>query len=164
MAWAWPGLPLVSAPSLNGTAVKSPSGILTMLQGSERMPADTESAASGVPETVAVTTFQIAALAASLVANTATSTAGTATMNKTAGLITTEPLTTDAGASYTFTLVNSLIPAGSPTPTVALYNGTNTGGSMALTSVANGAGSSVFVFTNVGSTALNGTVLIAFHV
>jgi hypothetical protein len=117
------------------------------------------------PVTAAATAFQIATHVAGLVANQATSTAGAATLNTMSGLITTEALTTAPGATYTFTLTNSLITSTtSPAPQVQMLDKTNTGGATQINSITNAAGSSVFVFQNTGTSAWNGTRLIAFHI
>jgi hypothetical protein len=125
---------------------------------------DVQTTAGQQPITVAVTAFQIAAAAAELIANTATSTVHAATLNTVAGLITTEALTTAAGATYTFTLTNSLLVAGAAAPEIVVKSGTNTAGIFQVTSITNATGSTVIVLTNIGTAAFNGTILIAFHV
>lgn len=95
--------------------------------------------------------------------STATSTAGAATVNTQTGVITTEALTTAVDASYTMTLTNSLITANSIVlPTIS--KGTATQGNLVPGFVTPAAGSAVMIFTNVGSTLLNGTVKIGFKV
>ena len=93
----------------------------------------------------------------------ATSTAAAATMNVESGTITTESLATAAQASYTFTLTNSLITTGS----MVLYTvekGSATTGGLVPAYTANTAGSSVVIFQNPGSAAVNGTVKLHFVV
>lgn len=58
---------------------------------------------------------------------TVTAVTGAATLNKASGKITSEALTTAAGASYTLTLTNSAI-AAADTVYVSLANGTNSAG------------------------------------
>ena len=152
---------------LNFNSSFTPGGVAppyTQLGAAALVSADTEVNSGSQPQTVAATAFQIAAHAAGLAANTATSTAGAATLNTKVGRVTTEALSTAVGATYTFTLTNSLITATGPVPQVMLLDGTNTAGVVQLTSITNGAGSSVFVFTNVGTAAFNGTMQLAFHV
>lgn len=175
--WLTSGVQTVGAITVNGVvqtigginfnAGFTPGGAAppyTQLGAGALISADTEVNAGVQPQTVAATAFQIAAHAVGLMANTATSTAGAATLSTKSGRVTTEALTTAPGATYTFTLTNTLITAAGPVPQVELIDGTNTGGAVQLTSIANGAGSSVFVFTNVGATAFNGTMQLAFHV
>lgn len=123
---------------------------------------DTNAPAGAQPQTTAIPLIALAGALATLLTNTATSTAAAATLNTDAGLITTEALTTAAGASYTFTLTDSLILAGPPPVNVSMSFGTNTTGAITLVSVTNAAGSSVFVFNNSGTAAFNGTMKIAF--
>lgn len=93
---------------------------------------------------------------------TATSTAAAATINHSGGTITTEALTTAAGATYTMTLTNSVIAADSVVmASVAL--GTATTGVPVVTTVKPAAGSVVIILQNIhASAALNGTIKISF--
>lgn len=95
---------------------------------------------------------------------TATATSGAATLAKSAGVITSEALSTAAGASYTLTLTNSAIAAGDQVlASVAL--GTATTGTPLITTVKEGAGSVVIIVQNVhASAALNGTIRVKFAV
>lgn len=93
---------------------------------------------------------------------TAAATGGAATLAKSAGVITSEALTTAALATYTLTLTNSTIAAADQVM-VSLQNGTNTQGWLHLERVTPGAGSVVIVVRNIHVTeALNGTIKIAF--
>ena len=95
---------------------------------------------------------------------TATASAGAATLNKMSGVITSESLTTAAGADYTLTLTDSDIAAGD-TVVASVGNGSNTGGVPNLASITPGAGSAVIVIQNIHATvALNGTLKIAFAI
>ena len=95
---------------------------------------------------------------------TAAATSGAATLNKMSGVITTEALTTAAGATYTLTLTNSDI-AATDLVFASIGNGTNTAGAPALTLITPGAGSVVIKVQNVhASAALNGTLLASFMV
>jgi hypothetical protein len=95
---------------------------------------------------------------------TATSTAAAATVNAQQGQITTEALTTAGAATYTFTLTNTYIKAGS----VVLFSvgkGTATAGALVPTYVTCSAGSCVAIFQNTtAATAVNGTVTLNFVV
>lgn len=146
-----PGLPVVG--STNYPA----------LTGYELSAFDTTTAAGAVPQSVAVSAFQIAAMAAGMSVNTATSTVGAATLNTLTGRIVTEALTTAAGANYTMTLTNSTIAATSVMQ-VAVTSLTNTIPGLSVFSVTPAAGSAVILIKNGGTLALNGTILITFQV
>ncbi len=93
---------------------------------------------------------------------TATAVSGAATLNRMLGEVTSESLSTAAGATYTLTLTNSFVSATDTIiPTVQL--GTATTGSPAVTTVTPGNGQVVIVVQNVAaSAALNGTIKIGF--
>lgn len=95
---------------------------------------------------------------------TTTAAAGAATLNKMAGVVTTEALTTAGLASYTLTLTNSTI-AAADLVFFSIANGTNTAGTP-LTGLAKpSAGSCTFTVYNAhGTVALNGTIVISFFV
>lgn len=95
---------------------------------------------------------------------TATATAGAATLSKTAGVITSEALTTAAGATYTLTLTNTKIAATSQVFASVAY-GTATAGMPCVTRVTPASGSVVIIVQNIhASAALDGTIKIAFMV
>ena len=95
---------------------------------------------------------------------TAAATAGAATLNKDAGVITSEALTTAAAAAYTLTITNSSIAAADQV-FASLQNGTNSAGIPVIERVTPGAGSVVIVVRNLhAADALNGTIKIAFAV
>lgn len=95
---------------------------------------------------------------------TASATAGAATLNKMAGVITSEALTTAAGAVYTLTLTNSVI-AAADMVFASVGDGTNTQGQPIVSNVDPAAGSVVIeVQNNHATEALNGTITIAFMV
>ncbi len=98
-----------------------------------------------------------------MVAGTATSTAGAATINNQSGVITTEALTTAAGGTYTMVLTNSLVTASSIVQPI-VGRGTNTACGLVPITVTPTAGSVTMIFQNVGLTALNGTLKIGFTV
>lgn len=95
---------------------------------------------------------------------TAAATAGAATLSKDSGKITSEALTTAAGATYTLTLTNTAIAAADMVfASVAL--GTATTGMPVITRVTPAAGSVVIIVQNIhASAALNGTIVISFMV
>jgi hypothetical protein len=95
-------------------------------------------------------------------AKTATATAGAATLNKGSGVITSEALTTAAGATYTLTITNSTIAATDLMfPSIQL--GTATTGTPVITTTTVTASTIVIVVQNIhASAALNGTVKISF--
>ena len=98
------------------------------------------------------------------VTGAATSTVGAATINSQTGQITTEALTTAAGATYTMTLTNSLIKASSIV-LVSVGKGTDTAGMPAVCFVTPATGSCVIIVQNVHAiNALNGTITLNFAV
>jgi hypothetical protein len=155
------GLPAVGPLVQNGTTVAIPP--LTQIPSTALLAADVPNTTGAPPISVAVNVFQIAAHAAALIKNTATSTAGAATLNAVEGLIQTESLSTAPGSTYTMTITNSLVAATSPIPSVEMLFYSNTAGQAQLNSITNGAGSVVAVFQNTGTAAFNGTFLIPFH-
>lgn len=95
---------------------------------------------------------------------TATATAGAATLSKMAGVITSEALTTAAGAEYTLTVTNTGV-AAADIVLCSVANGTNTTASPSITTVTPGAGSFVVKVLNENTaSALNGTIKISFLV
>lgn len=98
-----------------------------------------------------------------MVSGTATSTASAATINNQSGMVTTEALTTAAGATYLMTITNSLITANAVVlPTVG--RGTATSSGLVPIAVTPGAGSVAIVYQNVGLNAVNGTMKLGFTV
>lgn len=159
------GLPLIGAPTQNGVVQTAPNGIYTNLTArTSLIPIDTNLASGMAPQTVAASSFDVAALAAGLIKNQQTSTVHAATSNTNDVLVTTEALTTAVAATYTFTLTDSLVTLAGAPVLVQVHDGTNTTPGLVVTSVTNAAGSVVVVLTNNGSAALNGTILLAFHV
>lgn len=93
---------------------------------------------------------------------TATAVTGAATLNKASGKITSEALTTAAGASYTLTLTNSQI-AAADTVFVSIANGTNSAGLPIIGRITPAAGLATIIVHNMhASAALNGTLVISF--
>jgi hypothetical protein len=95
---------------------------------------------------------------------TAAAVAGAATLNKMAGVITSEALVTAGLADYTLTLTNSNIAAADQV-FAQVGNGTNTQGDPVVGVVTPAAGSVTIRIRNAHATqALNGTLIIAFMV
>lgn len=93
---------------------------------------------------------------------TATAVAGAATLNKNGGVVTSEALTTVAGADYTLTLTNSQIAAGDQV-FASVQNGTNSAGEPVVGAVTPGAGQVVIKVRNAHATdAFNGTLKVSF--
>jgi len=97
-------------------------------------------------------------------AGTASAVAGAATVSKQAGVVTSEALTTAAGATYTLTLTNTLVAATSIV-LASVSDGTNSQGTLTVGKITPGAGSVTIGVRNAHATeALNGTIKIAFAV
>lgn len=95
---------------------------------------------------------------------TATSTAGAATINHQAGVVTTEALTTASGSAYSFTLTNSRITAESIV-LCQLMGGTNTKYGLSFTAVPSSGSAAISVLNNdISAAALNGTLIFGFVV
>lgn len=95
---------------------------------------------------------------------TTTEVSSAATLNAYSGVVTSQSLTTAAGAVHTMTLTDSAIVAGSLV-LASVGNGTNTGGTPAMGPVTPGAGSATFTIQNIHATAaFNGTLVISFKV
>lgn len=97
--------------------------------------------------------------------NTATAASGAATLNSAgSGIITSESLTTAAGANYTLTLTADMVAAADLVfATVRL--GTSTAGEPMVESIAPAAGSVVILIrNNHGADAFNGTIKVGFLV
>jgi hypothetical protein len=92
--------------------------------------------------------------------------AGAATLNQGAGFVTSEALTTAAGANYTLTLTNSFIDANTLVIASVSYGsavGATTQGTPTVCQVLPAAGSATIVVRNVdGANAFNGTIVIGF--
>ena len=89
---------------------------------------------------------------------------GAATLNKYTGTVTSEALTTAAGAIYTLTLTNDHIEAGNRV-FVSLDNGSNTTEGITLLRTTVTATQAVILVKNThASSALNGTIKITFMI
>lgn len=95
---------------------------------------------------------------------TASATGGAATLSKMAGKVTSEGLTTAAGAAYTLTLTNTVI-AAADLVFASVANGTNSQGVPVIGLITPGAGScTIEVRNDHASAAFNGTIVISFLV
>jgi hypothetical protein len=96
---------------------------------------------------------------------TATASSGAATLNAAgSGIVTTESVTTAAGADYTLTLTNNMISAGDIVLT-SLQNGSNSAGIPTITTVTSSSNQVVILVHNFhASAAFNGTLKISFLV
>jgi len=89
--------------------------------------------------------------------------ANAVTINKSAGVVTTEALTTAGGAAQAITLTNSLI----GTTSVLLcqvQGGTNTTQDINVVAVPGNGSAVVTIYNNTAATALNGTIIFSFAV
>ena len=149
--WTTAGAPVVGSASY------------PQMLGYERASFDTETAGGSQPQTVGAPTFFAAALYFAMSNSAASALAGAATLNTVAGTITSEALTTAAGANYTLTLTDSAITAASVVLAAAYLKSSTTGGPLVVQSITPAAGSVVIVVKNAGSVALNGTIAILFQ-
>lgn len=95
---------------------------------------------------------------------TVTAAAGAATLDGQVGIVTTEALTTAAGADYTLTLTNARVKTGSVV-LASVFNGSNSAGTPIVRYIAPGDGVvTIKVYNLHSANALNGTLKIAFVV
>lgn len=141
-----------------------PSLAAASITGSETIPADTNLARGAAPQTVAITSANLKTYAQGGAIVTATGASNASTANGERVIITTEALTTAAGATFTETITDSSVVAASlANCSVAL--GTATTGMPAVTTTTPGAGSLVVIVQNIhASAALNGTIKIGCRI
>lgn len=108
------------------------------------------------------TSGKLTAGSVGVIGGTVTGSAGAATLNRSGGVVTTESLTTAAGATFTLTLTDSYIAAGD----IVLASVTTTGTGMPnVAKVTPAAGSVVIIIQNIhASAAFNAVLKIAFFV
>lgn len=135
------------------------------LTGNETVPADTHLSGGRNPQTVLITTSQLKDYAfGGTSSGTVSAVAGAATLNTGRGVVTSESLTTAAGAVYTLTLTDSVITADSIV-LVSVGNGSNTTVGPGLVGVVPSAGSATIAVRNThAASAFNGTIKISFVV
>ncbi len=85
------------------------------------------------------------------------------TINKMAGVITTEALTTAGGASQAIALTNSAITTSSVI-VCQVQGGSNTTQNITLVAAPGAGSATINIFNNTAATALNGTIVIGFAV
>lgn len=163
-----PGYNYAASDGVVGASGATGSNYWSQLGGYELVPADTQLGSGAAPQSVAPSVFQLGAFGAALAANTAgtcnvSSNTCTVTYNHELGVTTLSAgITTAAGAQFVATITDSAITAASKVQ-AAVYNVTNTTGPVQLVSVVPGSGSVVITFQNNGSSALNGTLAIAWQ-
>jgi hypothetical protein len=92
-----------------------------------------------------------------------TEAANAVTASGTSGVITTSSLTTAGGANYAITWTNTFI-ASTSVILLTLMGGTNTTNNITLKAVAGSGSSTLTIYNDTAATALNGTILIGYHV
>ena len=85
----------------------------------------------------------------------------TGTLNKMAGVITTESLNTAGAASQALTITDSKVSA-SDIIVVSQIGGTNTTRAISFVAVASAGSFVITVYNNTAATALNGTLILGF--
>lgn len=161
--WTTDGMGTVGPITVNGVVqTGNGGGLMPEIVSKATGAFDTQSPGGAQPQTVAVSAAQIACIALAMQANTFT---GTTTMsgNFISAHGVTAALATAVGATYTQTITNSLITAGS-VPTVDLRSITNTVPGLVPISLVTTAGQAVIVFQNQGGAAMNGTFVLGFHI
>lgn len=140
-----------------GTATSVVSALNAIVRAINALSLAISSGTAGV-----FTTLTTGALHLDTGTKTATATSGAATLNKQAGVVTSESITTAAGSDYTLTITNSNVVVGAQI-FASVQLGTATTGEPAVTSVTSAAGSVVIKIRNIAaSAAFNGTILISF--
>lgn len=94
--------------------------------------------------------------------NTASATAGAATLNAGSGVVTSESITTAAAATYSLTVTNNMV-AAADIVLASVFNGSNTTGAPVVSTVTPAAGTFTAVVRNNHATdAFGGTIKIGF--
>lgn len=160
------GLVDVGPASLQGIPLTNGNGTYPQITGYEQAPFDTNVANGANPQSVSAAAFNIAALYWALVHNTGTITSAAVTINKAVGLLTSDTLTTGAGATYTFTMTNSLITPASVIQVAAWIAASTAGGPLIVTNITANSGNCVISILNSGTAALNtsGSIVVLFQV
>lgn len=157
-------LALSSAPALAGAWLTAgmPSLPAASVTGAETLPLDMNTSAGAQQQ--ALTTGNLKTYANGGAIVTGTSASGAVTANGERVFITTESLTTAAGAVFTETLTDSSV-AASSVVLCSVGNGTNSAGTPALANITPASGSAVIKVQNIhASAALNGTLTIACRI
>lgn len=141
-----------------------PGQVVDALGGLELVPVDTQLASGTNPQTVSATSFDLVAVAAGLIGNVGTVATGTVTLNTRSGLVNTGSLSTAAGSTASFSLVNSLATTGAAVR-AGLASGSNTTAGATVQSLAiTTSGTVTVTIKNNGTAALNGSLLVPFMV
>ncbi len=141
----------------------SGSGQLRRLTGAELVPVDTGLIEGQTPQSVALSVFQIAALAGPMIVNTGTTSGDAITLSVNEGMITSESKTTAIDASFTIALTNTLVAATSDLQ-VEVFSRSNTIKGAYVASVTPASGSASIVITNGGTAAFDGTFVVPFRI
>jgi hypothetical protein len=146
------------------------------IAGYMRIPLDTEFPRGMNPASIAGSALQVAGVLAECMMNQSTEAGGTAAGTSFGGMTVTGALSGAPGVHYVLTLTNPLITqeyinAGG-VPEAGIYSGSNTGGSvpplgmtanMTMLSTVPSVGQVVFTWRNDGDSALNGTMVVVWH-
>jgi hypothetical protein len=134
------------------------------IQSTFQVPADTQYAGGAAPQTAYVTTGDLKTYANGGAIVTATGSAGASTAAGERVVITTEALSTAAGATFTETITNSAVTAAS-LPLCSVWYGTATTGTPTIARTQPGAGTLTVLVQNIhASAALNGTIVIGCRI
>jgi hypothetical protein len=150
--------------TLSSTSAPSGAGV-TALFASPPAIGGTAPAAGAFTTVSSTGLGTVASLKVDTGTKTAAATGGAATLNKNAGVITSEALTTAAGATYVLDITNSTA-AVADQVMASVQFGTSTTGTPAVTTVSTAtAGHIIVTVQNIhASAALNGTIKISFVV
>lgn len=148
----------------NYPVVQAGTSGVTTLNGLERVAADSLLSSGAAPETVAATSWQLGAMGLAAIYNSGTLSSNTATVNAASGIILTGSLSTAAGSTYDFTIVNSLATTGAAFQLVALHGAATAGIPMIQTATIANSGTLSVTLKNAGTAAFNGTMLVPFQV
>ena len=149
-----------------GIATNGLSQLANPFTGAELLAVDTQLASGISPQTAYVTLEQLKDfMFGNTAKGTGTSVAGAVTLNAGRGQITSEALTTAAGAVWTLTITNSRIAAADIVLASCRIGGTNTTVGPIVVTTTPAAGSVVINVRNThASSALNGTIVVDFVV
>jgi hypothetical protein len=94
---------------------------------------------------------------------TGSATAGSVTLNKRSGIITTTSSTNAVQTAYALTISNSTVKNGANSVVLAwVLNGTNSGGAPTIGTITGSSGQLIINVVNGGTSAFNGTLKVGF--